>query len=468
MENSRRKIYVVSPSAPSGVTWLANCFIELGVLTHLTYNKRDIWIKEKQNHILNPRSDYLRKWLPALDHNKEFKFREDIEVFFSHEWPTQKFDHQQVIFFIRDPRDAILSDYRRRGTGGTFNEFIKRLGPYTLLNQIDQWILYVNSWMVHENVRFFRFEDYKSNAKSLLTQVLDYIQIEVDDELVTEAIINSSFEKAAEAEKRYREQQKEKQYFEKNDFVFNRASTVGEWQHDDKVIEVVEEIERRTGRILTRFGYSSSLKEDVPYKPDFSSHVKLLSFFNDIRLDPLIHENQIKSAFFESEVIKFAKDYNDEYIRNHKISFFEVEATIASLREYLSKLGGLEKEPLPIIERAHYVRALDTPVLSFFMNNKKARVLIFGTGRGGEITINAIDKFNEDFQGEIEIIGFADNNNTKWGNEFFNKMIYDPKQMNHGSFDIILIASIAYEEIKKQLENMGIQNDSILPALEWL
>jgi len=84
----------------------------------------------------------------------------------------------------------------------------------------------------------------------------------------------------------------------------------------------------------------------------------------------------------------------------------------------------------------------------------KNKVIIFGCGKGGERAFNYLNKKNE-------ILFFCDNNINLHGKKFINKDIVSPSELKKYKFDCIYLASMYHEEIKKQLQKLGIDEDKI-------
>ena len=74
----------------------------------------------------------------------------------------------------------------------------------------------------------------------------------------------------------------------------------------------------------------------------------------------------------------------------------------------------------------------------------KKRIIVFGAGKTSR---KAIPKLMKDY----EIIGIADNDNAKWGHCFNGIEIYSPKKISALNYDYIVIVSIFWKEILKQL-----------------
>lgn len=61
----RQQIYLVSPEHPCGAAWLANCFLELGILTYYSRYWQNMWRYTKGHYTLTPWHDYGKAWLPS-------------------------------------------------------------------------------------------------------------------------------------------------------------------------------------------------------------------------------------------------------------------------------------------------------------------------------------------------------------------------------------------------------------------
>jgi len=155
----KRKIYLVSPREPSGATWLINCLLELGIMTY-RYSPAGMWRNETGRWFLNSHEHVLRKWLPALVDHSSFQFRDDLEVQWMHEWFTDAYADNEILYFVRDPRDALFSRFKREAPQLSFREFAAFPDVYTLLDKVANWWLYNKTWLAHPRVTVFRFEDY--------------------------------------------------------------------------------------------------------------------------------------------------------------------------------------------------------------------------------------------------------------------------------------------------------------------
>ena len=103
---------VVSPELPCGVAWLANCFLELNIPV---WRPWDLEIDNDWNRLAPFHYQYTdsqepsKQTLPALQYLREFQFNPDYAPYFRHQWPISCKPKRRLIFFVRDPRDALFS-----------------------------------------------------------------------------------------------------------------------------------------------------------------------------------------------------------------------------------------------------------------------------------------------------------------------------------------------------------------------
>lgn len=80
-------------------------------------------------------------------------------------------------------------------------------------------------------------------------------------------------------------------------------------------------------------------------------------------------------------------------------------------------------------------------------------ILIFGTGESAEKLLLNIRR------DKVSIIGFIDNDPKKWEKTYYEKSIYPTEKIRTLKFDYIVIASINYEMIVKQLIKIGVSEE---------
>jgi len=277
-----RKIILASPREPSGATWLINCFLELGIKTYR--NSADFVWQQNSNgqYFLTEREQLLRKWLPALTDQDLFDFRDDIEVQWLHEWPQKKHADYQVIYFVRDPRDSLFSRYKRENPELSLREFIDFPDTGSLFDKVDNWALFNRFWLSHPSLKTFRFEDYKKSATQTLIEILEYLNLSYSEASIQLAIENSTYERAVECERKYREENLEDQE------TINRGGKVGEWKGLNDNDWLTEQIERRCSDVLDKLGYdhSRAVTDNIP---SGLPNIQTLSFF-DSTLFPKVNK----------------------------------------------------------------------------------------------------------------------------------------------------------------------------------
>lgn len=83
------------------------------------------------------------------------------------------------------------------------------------------------------------------------------------------------------------------------------------------------------------------------------------------------------------------------------------------------------------------------------------KIVIFGTGESAKKLIKALKKSN------TNIIAYADNDFNKHGKKLNDIIILNPKDLDNIDFDFIVISNIKFESIKKQLIDIGVEENKI-------
>ena len=192
---AERTIEVVSPEFPCGSAWLANCLFELGVASwHLWgFDTRHEW-----THCGSGRYRYIagdgpwRQTLASLRPGAEFVFDESIVTRFSHEFAWHRTPARQVVLMVRDPRDALYSEWQRHRTNlglpglVQFPEFIASPffgGPVSMADAL--W-LHLKGWLSYRmampaRVLVVRFEDWKREPVAALRRICKFMRLDRDD-----------------------------------------------------------------------------------------------------------------------------------------------------------------------------------------------------------------------------------------------------------------------------------------------
>lgn len=338
------KLYLISPREPCGATWLINCFLALGIKTYRTTVGGDMWIPAGSGWILNPDEEPLKKWLPALSDAQHFTFLDGIEVEWAHIWPTGKTADARVIYFIRDPRDALFSRYRRESPEVSFKEFLDFPDPQTLLGKLETWNLFNEAWLSQPDLMVFRFEDYKQDALATLKAVLGFSGITASEPAIRKAVERSGFERAAAAEKHYREAHPE------DTQIINRASQVGSWKDPELAAEVAE-ITGRCGGMMSRFGYLPARERNT--KPcSYLPHSGRLRFYRNLSVPGGFWERTSdgQEQGRTMAAIALAMKINVAELDKYRLQPYEKWQLLSGLQELLRADGGRVNQRLRAIQ----------------------------------------------------------------------------------------------------------------------
>lgn len=225
---------VVSPELPCGVAWLANCFLELNIPVWHPWNIEinNEWQRLAPFHYqYNAKCEPWKQTLPALHYLRKFQFNSESVACFRHQWPLAYEKRRPLVFFVRDPRDALYSHWRRAIHNDpafylSFEAFIHSpyyhypitFGEYQL-RFLQLWKNYLSK----SDHLIVRFEDYKADARQTLCKVLDFLRIKAGEDQVNQALACSDFSVL----KRVEDQLKKQGLLERK---FNYAGMAFEYQ----------------------------------------------------------------------------------------------------------------------------------------------------------------------------------------------------------------------------------------------
>ena len=339
-----RIIRFASPIEPSGASWLLNCFLELGiriahkpVVDEVWRGSRVppgfMWQDSADGSTLKPKAEVLTKWLPALSRQERFNFRTDVEIEYVQDLATASDDGLEAIFFVRDPRDALYSMFRRVQPELSFEEYLEIPNPQSLLDRVSHWAAQIRSWQLVDGVRFFRFEDYKSDAGSVLAQVLAALDLAYGAEAIERAVAASTSERARAAEDEYRTR------YPQDREVANRAGRVGDWRQHAEAASGVARIERATGALMRELGYSFDGGRETPAVAPLQ--FELLTFLRTVKR-PGARAPGARDATTTSsdppptcpaDLLAFAERVDSTLLRRSRLSPDDVRTLLDSLVE---------------------------------------------------------------------------------------------------------------------------------------
>jgi hypothetical protein len=203
---------VASPELPCGVSWLGNCLLELGMPLWKPWGldvshrwERMAPFRYRYTEAASP----LQQTLPALVTGREFTFRPHLVPRFTHRWPLILPGLKKVIFFVRDPRDALYSEWCRQRVNYRIPQDVSFVGfvgsryyhyPFSFR---DYLLLFLRLWksaLTDVEHLIVRFEDYKADALTTLRRVVDFLDLEVTVAEVVRAAQASDFHVAKKIE----------------------------------------------------------------------------------------------------------------------------------------------------------------------------------------------------------------------------------------------------------------------------
>lgn len=134
----------------------------------------------------------------------------DFRIFKSHTSFRTKYSKNKVVYLVRDPRDVVLSCFnysckRWRQSPPNFEEFFKAF-LHNGLQDYGTWGENAGSWLGgcrhSPNFLPIRFEDMLANPRNEFEKVLRFLNLEPEEEAISNALRLSSFSKLKAKEKR--------------------------------------------------------------------------------------------------------------------------------------------------------------------------------------------------------------------------------------------------------------------------
>lgn len=254
---------IVSPPFSCGVARMINMLLELNIKTTNTVFGGCHWIDLNNGMIelSNVAQDHLKWHLPIFHKTNFFKFTEETEVIWEHRLSFAQNDYPTILF-VRDPRDAIYSLYRRNYEQSLpFLDYLKRndIWPDHFpglfgLPPGDTYALFCFFWLAmskFQNLLIVRFEDLDANPHAVIEDVLKFIGIYRDQDSVGRAIESSTFQKAQDA-------MVSCESITGKQFKTARSAKINEWKHVYKQ-EELSALGALNDYLIEKFGYESQV-----------------------------------------------------------------------------------------------------------------------------------------------------------------------------------------------------------------
>jgi hypothetical protein len=262
-----KKFRIASVHYPTGMSWLLNCLVELDVCIYRGKDPKDVWlIDEDGGHTLADKNDSITTFVPSIDLNSKHFFESQLAVEFSHDLPNQSESHIPTIVFIRDPRDAVYSQFKRvqssEKNSPNYLDYLKDLDPVFCLTPLETWTLFYWTWGWAEEKLILKFEDRFEKSLEMIQGVCSFLQIERTEREIMLAIEASSFSRARTSEHGEKEP--------KLRYVQHRSGQAREWLSNSESTLGAHEISR-----LSQISLSEECQYPEKLYPTFRSSILL-------------------------------------------------------------------------------------------------------------------------------------------------------------------------------------------------
>jgi Sulfotransferase domain len=188
-------------------------------------------------------------------------------------------EYKRAIYLMRDLRDVMLSNWARdkemgfsdyfdhgKGMDGYVESFL--LGKVT---RFGSWQSHVDSWLncplaKNGNLLVVRYEDLRKDTENGLLEMLDFLGIKSDRDLIRRAVENNSLRNMREKEEKAKTSGAtlgkgtllRKHRIDREDARFVRTGSVGGWR--EKLTDLqIDMVTRSAGEALLRAGYPAGL-----------------------------------------------------------------------------------------------------------------------------------------------------------------------------------------------------------------
>ena len=178
---------VVSAELPCGVSWLASALLECD---YPVWNPWNVDMLLEWRHRGDTAYEYFypgdpwSRVLPGLVSGRRFDFRGDVVARFSHATPGQWPLSQRLVLFVRDPRDALFSAWRRtrkaQANAPSFGDWAQQIDATWQVPRAAAYLLHLVTWRRYAELHntpylVIRFEDVKANARAEFRRLQDFL-----------------------------------------------------------------------------------------------------------------------------------------------------------------------------------------------------------------------------------------------------------------------------------------------------
>jgi len=172
--------------------------------------------------------------------------------------------YKKAIYLVRDVRDVVLSEFAYQKALGwipdDFDGFLQRFLNGEV-NPFSAWHEHVSGWMNSPlastpNLLLIKFEELRKNTNSVVTQVVDFLGVDVSPQTIVEAIANNTVQKMQEKEHRTPQlgaTAPKANLGQESRFI--RSGSIGGWRARLSP-QQLHQIEGVTANMLIHMGYS--------------------------------------------------------------------------------------------------------------------------------------------------------------------------------------------------------------------
>lgn len=211
MTRSNNIVNIVSPPFACGIAWLINALQFLDIKTTNLSLINDHWQQNGTEWTISDNAASHLMWhLPVLHHRKSFNFPEDIEIHWEHRLDLAVNSLRPTILYVRDPRDAIYSLYRRNyEMHFEFLEYLNRPDVWHdhfpgLFNlpPFNTFTYFISFWIALGTISpllIVRHEDVKKSPNLELRKILNFLQLHRSSDEIAAAVRSSHIDNARTA-----------------------------------------------------------------------------------------------------------------------------------------------------------------------------------------------------------------------------------------------------------------------------
>jgi hypothetical protein len=205
---------IVSAELPCGAAWLATALLELGVPLWRPWAIDDgkSWTQraDRRWQYHYPDSAWSRL-IPGLIDGRVFRFRQRPVPRFGHHWPGILPGIERRILFVRDPRDALYSAWRRacrldhETANPGFATWVRQPFAHLPLSRAAYLQHYWQAWLHagdDAHLLVVRFEDSKHDAQACLRRILRYLELDTGARAIARACAAAHHRHAAGADQK--------------------------------------------------------------------------------------------------------------------------------------------------------------------------------------------------------------------------------------------------------------------------